>query len=169
MKEFIEKLSSYNIFNYLLPGVLFAVFSEKITPYRVIQNDLVLTLFLCYFIGLCISRLGSLLIEPFLKWIGFIEFASYGDFVNASKLDNKIEVLSEANNMYRTLSSLFLSLCLLLVFRDITNRTGVSDKHSLIVGCVLLFLLFTLSYRKQTLYIRKRIERSIKGEKTEHG
>ncbi len=158
MKDFIEKLSSYNIFNYLLPGILFAVFAENLTAYRIIQDDLVVTLFLCYFIGLCISRIGSLILEPILKKISFIRFAPYADFVQAAKTDPKLEILSEANNMYRTLCSLFFTLCLLMMFEAIVIRVGISQDLSTKALCVLLGLLFAWSYRKQTTYITKRIK-----------
>ena len=67
MKELIDKLSTYNIFNYLFPGVLFAYILSKVSSYDLIQKDLVTGVFLYYFIGLVISRIGSLFIEPFLK------------------------------------------------------------------------------------------------------
>ncbi len=156
MKDFIEKISSYNIFNYLLPGVLFAIFAEKMTAYRIIQDDLIVTLFLCYFIGLCISRIGSLILEPILKKISFIRFAPYADFVEAAKTDPKLEILSESNNMYRTLCSLFFCLCLLMGYEASAKVIGISQELSAIGLCVLLGLLFAWSYRKQSTYITKR-------------
>jgi hypothetical protein len=40
MKELLDKLSSYNIFNYLLPGTLFAAAAERILDYKVTQGSL---------------------------------------------------------------------------------------------------------------------------------
>ena len=37
MKDLLDKLSPYNVFNYLLPGVVFAVFLDTFTAYSVIQ------------------------------------------------------------------------------------------------------------------------------------
>ena len=67
MKELLDKLSSYNIFNYLLPGILFSVLASKTTELNLIQIDIILGVFVYYFIGLIISRIGSLIIEPILK------------------------------------------------------------------------------------------------------
>lgn len=67
MKEILDKLTSYNLFNYLLPGVVFAVLASKVTRFTLIQQDLVAGAFLYYFIGLVISRFGSLILEPILK------------------------------------------------------------------------------------------------------
>jgi len=85
MKDLLDKLSSYNIFNYLLPGIIFVVIAEKLTSFSFIQDDIIFGIFLYYFIGLVISRIGSLLIEPSLKKIRFLTFAPYSEFVTASK------------------------------------------------------------------------------------
>ena len=67
MKDLLDKISSYNLFNYLLPGVLFALLADGLTSYTFIQSDIVVGIFLYYFMGLVISRVGSLAIEPILK------------------------------------------------------------------------------------------------------
>lgn len=59
-----DKISSYNLFNYFLPGVLFAALADTVTSYNFLQSDLVVGVFVYYFFGLVISRFGSLIIEP---------------------------------------------------------------------------------------------------------
>ena len=86
MKEFIDKISSYNIFNYLLPGILFVGLGKEITSFSLVQSNLLIGLFLYYFIGLIISRLGSLTLEPLLKWIKFVKFAPYEDYAKSIKV-----------------------------------------------------------------------------------
>jgi hypothetical protein len=105
MNELLTKLSSYNVFNYLLPGVLFAVLASETTPFQFIQKDIITGVFFYYFLGLVVSRFGSLVIGPILKHLSFIKFADYKAFVAALKKDPQIEVLSEANNTYRTICS----------------------------------------------------------------
>lgn len=90
MSELFAKLSSYNIFNYLLPGVLFVALADTWTSYTFAQSDLLLAAFVYYFIGMVISRVGSILVEPVLKKAGFLKFAKYADFVRASSKDVKI-------------------------------------------------------------------------------
>lgn len=158
MKDLLEKLSPYNIFNYLLPGIVFAAFLDAFTAYSVIQKDIVVGVFLYYFIGLLISRIGSLLIEPFLKWTRFVRFAEYGDFVAASRVDPKIEVLSEANNMYRTLCALFAVLIAVKAYEKASVAYAVVGQwgnRALVAGLLLMFL---FGYRKQTQYISRRVE-----------
>jgi len=67
MKELIDKISTYNLFNYLLPGILFALFAKHFIGLDLIQSDIGIGIFLYYFLGMCISRIGSLIIEPILR------------------------------------------------------------------------------------------------------
>jgi predicted histidine transporter YuiF (NhaC family) len=157
MSEILDKISSYNIFNYLLPGTLFAVIADKYSSYSFIQDNTLIAVFSYYFIGLVISRFGSLLIEPLLKKIRFLKFAEYNKYVIASKDDKKLEVLSEVNNMYRTLCSLFVSLLALMAFdwlAGIYSALRINAPYGIVIGLIVLFL---FSYRKQTSYIAKRV------------
>lgn len=163
VKEFLDKLTSYNLFNYLLPGVIFVALAQKLTPYSFIQSDLVIAAFTYYFIGMVISRLGSLFIEPLLKKIKFIKFAIYKDFVAASKLDSKIEILSEANNTYRTMTALFAALLVLKAYGWAEKSFSWISGDSFVILLALLFLMFLFAYRKQTVYIVKRIDANLKG------
>lgn len=163
MKDLLEKIGTYNIFNYLLPGVIFAIFVTKITRYNLAQEDVLVGAFVYYFIGSVISRIGSLIIEPFLKWTGFITFAPYPDFVQASKADGKIEVLSEANNMYRTICSLFLCIAIAYGYELAAERIKLLNEVLPILIIFGLLILFAFSYRKQSTYINKRVSANKRG------
>ena len=169
MKDILEKLSSYNIFNYLLPGVVFVVLPDALTTFHLVQKDVVLGVFLYYFIGLIISRLGSLVVEPLLKLLRVVRFAPYGDFVASSKEDEKLLVLSEANNMYRTFCSLFMLLAGLKAYDRLLARFPQMQQWSVVVLLAALFALFCLSYRKQCQYITKRIDSDLKRKEGNHG
>ena len=160
MKELLDKLSSYNIFNYLLPGTLFALLAERISGIRIIQSDIVIGLFLYYFIGLVISRLGSLVLEPLMRRVSFVKFAPYKDFVRVSARDPKLEILdAKTNNMYRTLCALFFTLVVLTILEGLVGtylRIPAGVSSLVLFGA--LFILFALSYRKQTHYVTQRIE-----------
>lgn len=157
MKDLLEKLSSYNIFNYLLPGVVFVVITSSLTSYNFIQDDIVIGVFLYYFIGLVVSRIGSIVVEPILKWLRFVYFSDYRDYVRASEQDKLLEVLSEANNMYRTFLSLFLCLSILKAFEAITAYYPSLREWLPIIIVLGLISLFAFSYRKQTNYISRRV------------
>ena len=161
MKDLLDKLSSYNIFNYLFPGIVFVVVLSKTTKFNLIQEDILIGAFFYYFLGLIISRVGSLIIEPILRKTSFLVFADYSDFVKAEKSDGKIEILSEVNNMYRTICSLFLLEIIAIIYERIATFYSIPQNLVIISMLVALFLLFLLSYRKQTNYITKRIRSNI--------
>ena len=157
MNELLTKLSSYNVFNYLLPGVLFAVLASETTPFQFIQKDIITGVFFYYFLGLVVSRFGSLVIGPILKHLSFIKFADYKAFVAALKKDPQIEVLSEANNTYRTICSLFSLLLMLKLYAKIEPRFPFLKEWDTTLLIVSLFVMFLFAYRKQTSFIVKRI------------
>ena len=97
MKDSLDKLSSYNVFNYLFPGVVVAALGTAVSSFRLVVDDIVVGVFVYYFYGLVVSRIGSLILEPVLKRLKIVRFAPYADFVAASTVDDKLETLSEQN------------------------------------------------------------------------
>ncbi|PQQ26536.1 hypothetical protein [Photorhabdus hindustanensis] len=157
MDELVKKISSYHIFNYLIPGVIFAFLSDELFDYKFkfIQNNTVIGLFFYYFLGSIISRVGSL-ISPLIDFIFRIKMVNYQNYITAEKQDGKIEVLTEINNMYRSFYSMFLILNLLnllcFFFSDKFNTCNF-------LGLLLAFLIYAFSYKKQTGFIVKRVEK----------
>ncbi len=166
MQAILEKLSSYNIFNYLLPGFLFVGLGEKLTSLSLIQRNWIVEVFFYYFIGLIISRIGSLFVEPGLKWIKFVQYADYKDYVEASKSDSRIGISSEQNNMYRTLCSLSIMLILLKIYDEIKAILPWGTDVNGFIFLVGLLGLFLFSYRKQTQYVVQRV-RSVQKKEQE--
>lgn len=161
MKELLDRVSQYNLFNYLLPGALFAVLVEKVSTIRLVQDDIITGLLIYYFTGLAVSRIGSLLLEPVLKRSKFVRVAPYRSFVLACAKDVKIEILSEANNTYRTLAAVFLCLGAVAAGDWVAHWLGVSREIEKLIVVGLLFVLFVFAYRKQTAYVRQRVEANL--------
>lgn len=161
MTDFINKITSYNLFNYLFPGILFAVIGTKWTIYNFQTENLILGLFLYYFIGMTISRVGSLLIEKVLKKTKIVEFASYKDFVDCSKKDDKVNLFSEINNTYRTIISLGFCLLLTKLYSELDKAFNIPEIYTTIGLLLLIIWLYILSYQKQTKYITERIKANI--------
>ena len=122
------------------------------------KKNLVMGAFVYYFVGLVISRFGSLVVEPILRWTSFLKFVSYSDFISASKFDQKIESFSETNNMYRTFVAMLVLLLVLKAYELLALRLAFLNEYGLHILLTVLLITFLLSYRKQTSYIRKRIE-----------
>ena len=73
-------------------------------------------------------------------------------------------MLSETNNMYRTLSSLFLLLLVVVLFdRFAPLVPWLMDGAPYIAGVALL-IMFLFAYRKQTAYVVKRVNKAVGGE-----
>ena len=155
MSELLQKLSTYNIFNYLFPGVVFVILLNRYTEINLVVDDVILGMFLYYFFGLVLSRIGSILIEPALRSTKIVEFSDYARFVRASKLDDKIELLSEVNNMHRTI----IAMLVVLLAISICNGSVTCLLTTGLLGIVILFI---LSYRKQTSFITKRIDEALR-------
>jgi len=160
MSDFMKQLSSYNLFNNLLPGVVFCVLVSQLFPISLIQEDIITGVFFYYFVGLVIGRIGSIVIEPLLKKTKIISFSSYSEYLSASKSDPKIEVLSETNNMYRAILSMTLAMALTALHFYLSEAYDSYLFYSKYIFITGLLILFGWSYRKQTQYVKSRIENS---------
>jgi hypothetical protein len=158
MNDVFSKISSYHLFNYLLPGCLFALAATKITNREFLQQNIILGLFLYYFYGLVIGQVGTLIVEPALRGIRLLRFAEYSKYVAASAKDPKIDVLSESNNMYRSFCSLLLALIALKGYAWLEIKVSALTRWDGYLLTALLLLMFLFAYRKQTSYIAQRVD-----------
>ena len=60
VKNMIEKISSYDILNNLLPGIIFCSIVERTTRIQIFAGEIWEKIFLYYFAGMIISRIGSI-------------------------------------------------------------------------------------------------------------
>lgn len=172
LKQIVDKISSYNIFNNLYPGILLCYLLKIILGINVLSDNWFENLILFYFVGMVISRIGSVIVEPIMKKIRIkktplLQFSSYPDYERASKEDPLVATLSETNNTYRTLLSCFictfvLKICVAVNKVCIDNNFTFFQENKDWIVLILLILLFAFSYVKQTSYVRKRVESIIK-------
>lgn len=155
-----NKISVYEILNNFLPGLLFYVILKYFIGYDIFVGNDFENVFICYFIGMFISRAGSLWLEKILKCSHFLRFADYKDFVKAEKEDDskKITLLSDINNSYRSYTTVFLISLIIQIVTIIVNSAYDKADFLIFVILLVLFLLFLFSYRKQTTIVRKRVE-----------
>lgn len=169
MDKFIEKLEEYKIFNYLLPGIIFTYLLKYYVGIDIFQSNVIEMAFIFYFIGSVISRFGSVVIEEILKKIKLIKYSNYNDYINAVKKDDFIKKLLISNNTYRTLCAGFLLILIIKGVKELVNyfnlQTGIIYTIVIIFG----FILYLLSFKKQTGIIVKRVDK-VKSEenKTEN-
>lgn len=158
MEQLLSKLSTYNIFNYLFPGILFTIEAEYFFNIEISQGDIIKDIALYYFLGLLISRIGSLIVEPVLKKIKVVKFSEYKDFLSAKETDSDLVILSEVNNMYRTLAAVQLSVLLMILASYFDTSKMAMDLSWL--GIIILLVMFIFAYRKQCKYINKRVSKA---------
>lgn len=160
MDELVKKISSYHIFNYLIPGTIAAFLIDSIFNYnfKLVQDNILIGFFFYYFLGSIISRIGSLT-SGLIDRLFFIKKAEYKDYITAEKEDSKIDVLSEINNMYRSFYSLFLVLNVLNIIN--ISQNFILNMENVVKTALLFiaFLIYVFSYKKQTGFIVKRVEK----------
>ena len=153
----LEKVSAYNLFNYLLPGAVFVAAFTHVSARVILSGNIVVDLVVMYFVGMVLSRLGSILIEPLFKWLRIVKYAPYTAYLEAERTDPKLPTLTQENNTYRTFTAVFLLLIAAKTMLVFQRKFPNVDFHLDWVWPVALFLLFALSFRKQSAYIRKRV------------
>lgn len=164
-----EKISSYNLFNYLFTGAIFLIGSDQIAQTQFINLPVAAFILLAYFIGMVLSRIGSLIIEPMFKKTGFVKFAAYSDFLKAEKSDTKIPALLEVNNTYRTFIAVFAALAAMKIGVATKDRFPPVALFMEWAWPVALTVLFAFAYRKQTKFIHDRVEHCAKTAGPKHG
>lgn len=156
LTEFIKEIGSYNILNNLLPGAVYSFYLYFFAGINYMDINIVVLLFIMYFEGLIMSRIGSLL-EPYIIKSIKAKSRDYKSYVEAEKVDPKIQILQRDANMYRTLMSVQLVSILSFFALDRNILTP-----SFVIAMVLGFLVFTFSYKKQRDYIINRIDIALK-------
>lgn len=150
------KVPFYNILNMLLTGLVFVGGCMFIFPHTasamlssgIVKNlgagpeiiVVVCVFAVVYEIGLIINRIGSVVLEPFLKWTNFIQFNDDYTLFNQKKKEYPImSTLSREYALSRTSAVLFLLLLILSV---------VKVKLPLAFICAIITGIYFVSCRK---------------------
>lgn len=166
MELIFKKISSYNLFNYIFTGFVFVFLLEIFIEQKFYIESASKfiefgNLFWIYFVGLTISRFGSIFIEPIFRKV--VGFAPYEEYIKAEKLDSKIAALSEQNNIYRTVLSLLFLFSIYYLSLGYSNPEYLGEITTILVVC--LVVLYIFSYAKQITYIKKRVDYNINNDK----
>lgn len=162
LSNLFEKLSAYQLLNYLFPGIVFNLCVDHIMSFSIAPDEILYRIIVYYITGMILSRIGSTIIEPLYKKVCIVVYAKYKNFLDASAKDSKLDILVLENNTYRTLLSIFISVFLLFIIDQIQWLHGKYEHPiAIIIYLLLLILLFSLSFRKQTDFIRRRVHRDL--------
>ena len=160
MKDFIDKISAYNILNYLIPGAIFWYMYPLVCNETLPGGKFIEELFAFYFSGMIIYGIGSIVVEPLFKKLKIVQYANYADYIKASKKDLKLETLSESNNSFRTIIALTFVLFIAKIYSIIRYFINVPTWITLVLLLTAIAVIFSLLYKKRTKFIKTRVEQS---------
>lgn len=161
LKIIIERVSNYELLNNIIPGSIYVILTEKLTSFKIQTGDFWQDIIVFYFGGLVIGRIGSLVVERFLKWSKKTQFEPHSDYVKAENKNKLVRELSTINNMYRTYTAVAMCLAFTVIFNHLwalLEKCDWSKSVMYLVGCGLLVVIFGKSYIKQTEYISSRVK-----------
>lgn len=157
MEKIIEKISNYHIFNHLVPGILFIIISDYTLGTNIYSDDIIYLFFISYFIGIAISRIGSLIVANVLYLFTKENGEDYKKYINACEKDSKIDILIQDKNMYRNICTMLILILLIKVISIINFNINISRDLKIIIVLCLMIILFAISFLKQNKYISSRI------------
>ena len=162
MNSLLEKISAYHLMSYALTGLILVVsyllFHETLLAGTIFENSIIAQFGIIYLSGLFLSRIGSLFIEPALKKINFIKYATYENYINADKKDPKVAGLAEQSAFYRTLMAgyFFLLIYSMCDGRNTSFTSYPGWVETALYGIVTV--VFLLAYRKQSKFVTERVD-----------
>lgn len=156
--KLLDKISAYQVVNYLIPGSVLCVLLKHVVGYDIIAFSMMENVIICYFVGLVNCRCGSLILSPVLKKCRVVQEAPYDDFVRAEKVDAKITELSDINNVFRSFASAMLLLLIAYGIKHIEVIEKFMISNFNWIAILSLLILFVVSIRKQTRFVKDRVE-----------
>lgn len=165
LKLVIDKLSQYNFLTNILPGSVLCIILKYLVGYDLIPDDYYQAGIVFYFVGMVNSRLGSLVVEPLLKAILWVKYAPYSDFLQAEKEDSKITLLSQENNVFRSYVTVMFISAIVYIYKNYSLDWRCLMRDEPLVLIISLLVIFLFAFRKQTSFVRKRVEKFIKKSK----
>ena len=132
------------------------MFLKDVIGWRFLSDNFLYALIEVYFAGIVNNRIGFLIVEPLMKHV--VKFQSYRAFMQAEKRDSKIGILNADNNMYRSLSSVFLISMLAYIYREFWLRIQFLQNNYAILLIIGMLTLFVFSYWKQSNILVNRIK-----------
>lgn len=158
MEKIIDKLSSYHIFNYIFPGGLFLILCNNYLNIKVEQDKFIYFFFMAYFIGIIINRVSSLVTEKIIYFVFKIKKESHENYIKATRKDEKIEILMQDINMYRSICTMLIILLIIKVAKMFGLYQLIDKDFLIVLLFIILIIIFICAYIKQTKYVISRVK-----------
>jgi len=158
----INRLSKYEWFNRLFPGVFFVLMAKVLRCPMFSPSNWLETLGMYMLWGELTSRVGALVLEPLLKYAHVVRFSEYEDYQDYQEQDKcGADMLTTNANFARTLCALGL-LLELLRFSVLLPRCGHVQCATFGWRDIAVFAwtaLFLFAYCRQVNFLVARIEK----------
>lgn len=159
MEKLLEKISSYQLLNFLFTGAVCWFILSYLGLQVLHGTSICQTIVGCYFLGMTMSRIGSLVVEEIFKKIGWIQKIDYVKQVKADKRDVKVELMLSLCNTYRTLAAVFFTILLLLILSCIfPSNIGLRHNAAHFIFIITLTAIYMFAFVKQHNYLKDRID-----------
>lgn len=158
MDKIIDKISSYHIFNYIIPGYIFILICDKYFNIKICDSNAVNNIISAYIVGLIIGRISSIFIENRLYHIFKIKNESYENYIKAEEKNDKLKVILQDRNMYRNLFTTFLLLLLIKILIFFNLFSIFNHDIGIVIILVVIVIIFAISFKKQSIYAISRIK-----------
>jgi len=157
MHEVVSKFSSYNLFNYLVPGTILCLLLQAWQLIDLDAIDIAAKLVVFYVVGMVVSRVGSLLLDPMMKSAGLIPRSNYNDYVRAASQDDRIRVLLETSNTYRTMTSACAIRLIAHLLSVALPKAWLEHDLARAIVIAASTALFAFAYIKQNRSVTRRV------------
>lgn len=165
MENLINSISKYQLAINLIPGYIFAILLQQYAHIVLLEGDVLQDVFVSYFVGLIIGRVGSIIVEGLMCIFDgtYISAPGYDRKIKAERIDPKIEILDRQCTIYRNCCA---GCCCVIIGIIINCLFG--DGIFLSLGkYILIFLILTVlllvAMDKQCTYVNNRIRMAISG------
>ncbi|WP_037499322.1 hypothetical protein [Sphingomonas jaspsi] len=151
-----DKLDAYNLVANLVPGAALTYalhYSNFPSPE---PRDLGAFLLVSFVAGVTVNRLGSLILDPFLRRWRFLKPKDYQSFLVGEKADPKLEALVANAGLYRTF--FVAGFVYLVALAAATLGVPLSNQVVLASFVVIGMIVFLFALRKEDGYIHTRIK-----------
>ena len=152
-----DKLDAYNLIANLVPGAAL-VYALHFSKFPVPDPEKIGAFLLTAFVvGVATNRLGSLVLDPVLRRVGFLHKKDYQAFLGSEKQDARLETLVANSGLYRTFVTAGLVYLTLLATNCVFAAIGIKPNIVFILVAVLGMVIFLFAFRKEDDYIRTRM------------
>lgn len=157
-----KKIDNYNLFTNIVPGYIMLMFN--IYYFEILIPSILEQLVYAYIIGLTLNRIGSIITAKVLLLFTKEKGENYSKYIKACKQDDKIEVLLQQRNEFRTICTLFIVCIIEMAGHYIVNKLYIPTDIIMVLVLIILVVIYGISFCKHNKYIADRVRNGCKNQ-----